>query len=98
MWENCHDYDPEIEKQLGLDRPESEVNGVPRRCAYHIEVDDPGCEKCGHGKTYIVVGPDGVGGSTSHFDIEDAEHEAEILNVAYGLGAQRAALTPEVPR
>jgi hypothetical protein len=54
---------------------------------YFIEVDTNGCSKCGHDRSWMVVGPDGFGDSQSFYDVEDAAHLAEILNQVYSLGA-----------
>lgn len=58
----------------------------PQENAYFVEVDDNGCPKCGAGRTYRVIGPDGMGSSTSYADVDDAEHEADILNEAFERG------------
>lgn len=54
---------------------------------YFIEVDTVACRSCGRGKTWRVIGPDGVGESTSYEDEEDAIYEADKLNDAYANGA-----------
>jgi hypothetical protein len=56
---------------------------------YFIEVDTNGCGHCGAGRTWLVVGPDGYGGSQSFEDEEDAAHLAQILNDAYWMGRGR---------
>jgi hypothetical protein len=53
---------------------------------YFIEVDTNGCSKCGHDRTWTVIGPDGTAHHTSYSDIEDAESLAEALNAAFYAG------------
>ncbi len=50
---------------------------------YHIELDNNGCPHCRRGKTWFVVGPDGVAGGTSYTIEEDALEIADMLNLAY---------------
>lgn len=59
---------------------------------YHTAVDNNGCDKCGHGREYVVVGPNGDAGSQSFDNEEDAAALAAALNEAYfvGKGAQDA--------
>lgn len=53
---------------------------------YFVEVDVNGCERCGAGKTWTVVGPDGVAAGTSWKYVSDAEDFAEALNDAFYKG------------
>lgn len=53
---------------------------------FFVEVDDNGCPECSSGRTYLVVGPDGVASSTSYSDDADAAHLAESLCDAYWQG------------
>ena len=54
---------------------------------YYVDTDgDPKCSHCGKGQYWMVIGPDGVGGSTSFSRKEDAEDLAEMLNDAYTAG------------
>lgn len=53
---------------------------------YHVEVDTGGCERCGHGKTWTVVGPDDMAHSVSWEDQEEAEDFARAMNCAYAAG------------
>lgn len=57
--------------------------------AYNVEIDDDGCRHCTAGRTWIVVGPDGLGGGTTYGQQEDAEEIAELMNMAYEAGARR---------
>jgi hypothetical protein len=59
---------------------------------YFVEVDQNGCERCGHGKTWTVVGPDGVAHSQSFDDVEDAESLADALNGAFFAGRTEPSL------
>lgn len=54
--------------------------------AYSAEVDTPGCEACGLGARWNVVGPDDVATSTIYEDQELAEEVAEDLSAAYRAG------------
>ena len=53
---------------------------------YFVEVDNNGCTKCGVGRTWVVVGPDGCAGGTSYGLEEDAADLAEDLNIAFFRG------------
>jgi hypothetical protein len=53
---------------------------------YTVTTDTPGCEDCGHGASWAVVGPGGVAESVSYDDIEDAEAMAAALNDAFQQG------------
>jgi predicted regulator of Ras-like GTPase activity (Roadblock/LC7/MglB family) len=48
--------------------------------AYAVEVDQLGCKTCGHGRTWTVVGPDGVAIGQSFEDHADAEDLAALLS------------------
>lgn len=52
---------------------------------YFIEVDNNGCT-CGNGRTWTIVGPDGVATGQSWGDVEEAEYICELLNDAYQCG------------
>lgn len=56
---------------------------------YTVEQDEAGCERCGNGKTWRVIDPDGLGGDTSYGDKEDADEVAEKLNGAFCLGQSK---------
>jgi hypothetical protein len=56
--------------------------------AYVVEVENEGCVHCGHGKQWIVVDPDGIGGGTTYGDEEDAIEIAEMLTDAFEAGTQ----------
>lgn len=53
---------------------------------YFVEVDNNGCSKCGAGRTWVVVNPDGYAGGTSYGLEEDAQDLAEDLNIAFNRG------------
>lgn len=53
---------------------------------YFVEVDVNGCDRCGAGKTWTVVGPDLVAAGTSWECVSDAEDFAEALNDAFYKG------------
>lgn len=59
---------------------------------YFVEVDNNGCEKCGAGKTWTVVGPDGVAQGQSFENVEDAEALADALNGAFFAGRTEPSL------
>lgn len=50
---------------------------------YRVELDDPGCKECAAGRMWVVVGPDGIAGSTSYSDQGAAEEIAELQNEAF---------------
>lgn len=58
---------------------------------YTVEVDDGGCEKCGAGKTWVVVGPDGDAEGVSYDDYDDARYLASAMNAAFENGFRRGA-------
>ena len=58
---------------------------------YTVVVENLGCPHCNRGRTWTVLGPDGVAGSTSYEDVADAHSEAAMKNAAYHKG-QEAAL------
>lgn len=58
--------------------------------AYKIVVDRIGCEKCGGGRTWTVVGPSGVGVSRSFELCDDASDLAADMNIAYRAGQKSA--------
>lgn len=69
-----------------------------RQEPYRVEVDNGGCERCSHGMTWTVVGPDGVAAGTSWEDEDVAGYQAGILNDAYRVGHSAALLrAPEPP-
>ena len=53
---------------------------------YFLEVETNGCKQCSHGRTWMIIGPDGDGLGTSYEDYGDAEELCEILNTAYWAG------------
>lgn len=53
---------------------------------YFVEVDQNGCEKCGSGRTWSVVGPDGSALGISYGYEEDADEMAEALNESFDAG------------
>jgi len=55
---------------------------------YTVEVDHGGCKHCGAGKTYTVVGPDGVAVGRSFGDKDDADDLAADMNQAWRLGLE----------
>jgi hypothetical protein len=65
--------------------------------AYYVEPESDGCEKCGHGAMWNVVGPDGTAISITYGDREDADDMAEQLSRAYEDGevAGRAGIVIE---
>jgi hypothetical protein len=50
---------------------------------YYIEIDQQGCEFCGAGRTWKIVGPVAVPLRMSWSDEEEASDIAEMLNDAY---------------
>lgn len=55
---------------------------------YFIEVDTNGCDKCGHDRTWCIVGPDPdeQATSASYGDEDEAQHICDALNDAYYRG------------
>jgi hypothetical protein len=53
---------------------------------YFVEIDENGCAKCGVGRMWTVIGPDGTQHQTSFADEDDAARLAEDLNDAYYRG------------
>ena len=59
---------------------------------YFVEVNNNGCSKCGHDRTWDVIDPDGFALDRSWEDEEEADWIAEILNEAYKMGER--SMTP----
>lgn len=55
----------------------------PKVEPYFIERDQAGCSKCGDGRSWAVICPDGSQLSQSWVDEDDAAYIAEILNDAF---------------
>lgn len=53
---------------------------------YFVEVDNNGCPKCGHERTYTIIQPGGDAIGKSFSDEDDASELAELLNEAYYRG------------
>ena len=62
------------------------ANKAIGRNPYKVEMDRSGCSKCGAGKLWMVVGPDGFSQSVLYGDRDEADHQAWILSKAYNLG------------
>lgn len=60
---------------------------------FFVEVDQNGCSKCGHGRTWTVVDSDGTGMSISYEDEGEADNLADMLNDAYHLGEEHGKHT-----
>jgi hypothetical protein len=54
--------------------------------AYFVEQADAGCERCCAGRTYAIVGPDGVGLGRTWDDADEAAVLAASLTEAFNLG------------
>lgn len=63
----------------------SEVNQQP----YFVEVDRNGCPKCGAGRMWTVIGPDGAAIGESWSAEEPAQDMADEKNDAYDAGMER---------
>lgn len=53
---------------------------------YHIDIDQQGCQTCNAGRTYTIVGPDGVALGLSWDDMNEALEWTDELNAAYNSG------------
>lgn len=53
---------------------------------FRVEVEKAGCERCGHGTQWTVVGPNEVAISQSFEDQELAEDIAEYMNQGFRAG------------
>ena len=62
---------------------------------YFVEVDENGCSHCGAGRTYTVIGPDGVAFGQSWESEDDASGMAEILNEAFYRGINKLTMRPK---
>jgi hypothetical protein len=58
----------------------------PEAKPYTVAVEDEGCDRCGHGRMWTIVGPDGYGFGQSWGDRETVEDLADYLNEAYEAG------------
>ena len=63
--------------------------------AYRVEQQGRGCERCGHGNVWSVVGPDDIAHSVSWTEQQDAVDFAEAMNEAYEKG--HAAAYKQLP-
>jgi hypothetical protein len=59
---------------------------LPHDAPFRVEVDKGGCERCGHGTQWTVVGPDDVAIGQSFEDEELADDIAEYMNQGYRAG------------
>lgn len=55
--------------------------------AYHVVKDKLGCEHCGAGRLWMIVGPDDFALGQVFTDQEDADDLARLLNAAHQFGA-----------
>lgn len=63
--------------------------------AYTVAQDDAGCATCFHGRTYNIVGPDGVAFGQSWGDADEVAVLTDMLNDAFKKG--QAARPTEAP-
>lgn len=56
---------------------------------YFVEVGETGCSDCGAGRTYTVVGPDGVAIGQSWEEEDEAAEMASRLNEAFYIGIHK---------
>lgn len=73
-------------REPGHDGPCAARPDLVEENPYFVEVDDNGCSKCGAGRNWVVVDPEGIRGSTSYGLEEDAQDLAEDLNRAFNAG------------
>src|SRR5271170_3559645 len=59
---------------------------------YFVEVDNNGCPGCWHGRSWVVVDPDGSNTGTSYGSEEDAGDLAQDLNRAFNRGRNNSNL------
>jgi hypothetical protein len=59
---------------------------LPHDEPFTVELDKKGCERCGHGARWTVVGPGDIAISESFDDKELAEDIAEYMNQGYRVG------------
>jgi len=53
---------------------------------YFVEVDDLGCSRCGHNRTWTIVGPDGTAVGQSWGDFHEASFIVDLANEAFANG------------
>lgn len=58
---------------------------------YHVEKEKPACATCGCGGNWIVIDPDGFGGSVSYDLQEDAQEVADMLQDAFQKGIAKGS-------
>lgn len=66
----------------------------PLSDAYRVDIDEDGCKHCRAGRTWCVVGPDGIAFGVSYRDRNDAADLADMLNIAYAMGADSKSNAP----
>ena len=90
-----HDFEEGSCRKCGVQKPAGEFHHKEGECVakeelpYFVELDTLGCSKCGAGKMWRVVGPDGVSYSVTYADEEDADSLCDMLNDAYSAGRQQ---------
>ena len=62
------------------------TEALPTNEPFVVEVEKEGCERCGHGAQWTVVGPGEIAISQSFDDKELAEEIAEYMNQGYRAG------------
>lgn len=72
------------------DKSAAPLVGADPPPAYRVEPAAAGCQECGHGTYWCIVGPDGVALGTDYFDKEAAEELAEMLTDAWHAGRSDA--------
>lgn len=76
-----------VDEELAAHAPQSAPVPEAGEDPYFTEVDNNGCSHCGSGRTWNVIGPDGVALSTSYEDEDAAIDLADMLNEAFARGA-----------
>jgi hypothetical protein len=75
-----------MSKNPSLPAPQDRTEPTPPDEPYFIEVDSGGCERCAGGKTWTVIGPDGVAIGQSWEDEDHAADVADLMNQAFWQG------------
>ncbi len=75
---------------MAENKPSAHAEAARIAQPYNVEVEKGGCESCGHGVLYVVVGPDGIAGSVSYEDEEAAQDECASKNEGYEKGIAAA--------
>lgn len=78
-----------IMDRMNAEHPDKVLQELPPKPLmkhYQVEVEKNGCERCGCGKLWVIVNPEGIAGGTSYSCEDQAIELCDALNRAYEAG------------